>query len=60
MNYRQSTPPYQGRRSPPKPPKPWWATVGIVLATVVGIAGLAVLGVIILAFVLLGTSGSNK
>jgi hypothetical protein len=60
MTYRLPPPSSRQRRPPPKPQKPWWVTIGIVLATVVGILGLVFVGLVILAFVLIGMSGSNK
>ncbi|MDX3071930.1 hypothetical protein ACIP98_26650 [Streptomyces sp. NPDC088354] len=41
------------RRSP-------WATAGVVLAVVLGMTGLAVVGVLVLASVALSNWGSNK
>jgi hypothetical protein len=43
----------------PRPRSPWGA-VGYALAVIVAVAGLAYLAVMVLAFVALSQSGSNK
>ena len=52
------TPNGQGRQ-PPEPGS-WWGTVGIVLACVVGAAGLALLAFVIGMFIYIGSIGANK
>jgi hypothetical protein len=46
-------------RQPPEPGS-WWGTVGIVLACVVGAAGLALLAFVIGVFIYIGSIGANK
>lgn len=46
-------PPGRPRRSP-------WAAVGVVLAVVLAVAGLAVVGLFVLVYAAISTWGSNK
>jgi hypothetical protein len=48
----------EGRR--PAPPWSVWKTVGVVLAALVAVGGLAVMAYVILLFVALSQWGSNK
>jgi hypothetical protein len=41
-------------------PGHWWKVVGIVLAVLVAIAGLALLSAVVIVFVAMGSYGSNK
>jgi hypothetical protein len=56
-------------RSPPQPPsrlrhgrrqRSWWGILGLVLAVVLALFGLAIVALAVLGYIALGIFGSNK
>jgi hypothetical protein len=56
----ESRPPiYDGRRAA-RPQRPVWAIIGIILAVVLAIGGLAIVGLMVVVVVGMSHYGSNK